>query len=99
MFTSHLVSRPDVIQREFAGSPALGQCSGMIDASPERLEPHEAIGVVNVLRCLPRRQHDILCLSRLNGLSHAEIARRLGTEEADIRRELVSALAALRILT
>lgn len=71
----------------------------MISASPDRLEPHEATDVGTALRRLPQRQRDILRLSRLNGMSHAEIARRLGMTDADVRRELVSALTALRTLT
>lgn len=45
------------------------------------------------LRRMTRKRRQIIILSRIDGLSNAEIARRLGLSESVVRRHLLKALA------
>lgn len=68
------------------------------DISPERVVlGKDSLEQMNrIVATLPQKQRTILALSRLQGLTYAEIAERTGYSMADISRQLTAALRTLR---
>jgi RNA polymerase sigma factor (sigma-70 family) len=64
---------------------------------PERM--HEArdelARLIFALRDLPERTRDVLILSRLEGLTHREIARRLGVSVSSVEKHVIKAISHL----
>ncbi len=56
----------------------------------------DATRMIEVLERLPATHREVLRLRHFEGLSHAEIAERLGKSEAAVRQQWVRALAQLR---
>lgn len=58
------------------------------------LESQKKMGLISkALRCMTRKRRKIIIMSRIEGLSNAEIARQLGLSESVVRRHLLKALA------
>lgn len=69
-----------------------------VDAlTPERvLLAKERFAVMRAtLQTLPSRQRDVLILSRIEGLTYTEIARRIGISETSVRRDIAAGMAQL----
>lgn len=60
-----------------------------------RLAPDEAARVELAIRALPPVECRILILSRVRGLSHAEIAREVGLRDEEVGRVLLRVLQTL----
>jgi RNA polymerase sigma-70 factor (ECF subfamily) len=68
------------------------------DATPSAIAEarDEQLWLANILERLPREYSDVIVLRHLEGLSHAEIARRLERSEGAVRMLWVRALARLQ---
>ncbi|MEM9013483.1 MAG: sigma-70 family RNA polymerase sigma factor [Pseudomonadota bacterium] len=66
--------------------------------SPEivLLDRERFFRVETAIRALPRRQRRFLLLSRLDGMSYTEIARRNGVSISTVRREVEAAIGVCR---
>ncbi len=60
-----------------------------------KLEPREAARLDIAIRSLPQIERRILLMSRIQGLSHAEIGSRVGMSEEEVRQLLVRVLLGL----
>jgi len=78
-------------------SPGLVQSIIGNVATPSRIaSARETLArLQDALRSMPEESREIILLSRLMGLTHAEIANRLGKTEAAVRTALYRALAKL----
>lgn len=56
----------------------------------------ELAGFQAALSALPRRTQQVLLLNRLDGLSYAEIAARLGVSVSTVEKDMIRALEACR---
>lgn len=65
--------------------------------TPERvLLAKERFAIMRAtLQDLPDRQRDVLILSRIEGLTYTEIAKRIGISETSVRRDIASGIAKL----
>ena len=66
------------------------------DLSPEivLLEKERLHLVLRTLKAMPKRRRWFLLLHRMEGLSYAEIGRRVGVSDSTVRREVEAAVAA-----
>jgi len=62
---------------------------------PEReLESKQRLGILSrVLWGMPQKRRQLLMMSRFDGLTYAEIGRRVGISEAAVRKHVANALA------
>ena len=64
-------------------------------SGPEHwMEQHQRLGLLaRVLWGMPKKRRELLLMSRFDGLSFAEIARRVGLSETVVRKHINNALA------
>lgn len=69
-------------------------CEARDDLNPEVvLVGKEQYSLIEqVIRAMPRRRREVLLMNRLEGLSYAEIARRLGISESVVRKHAAVAV-------
>jgi RNA polymerase sigma-70 factor, ECF subfamily len=96
------IAREESLDRELAESSArLGSLLAGKDTSPsmgaERAEAR--VELAALLARLPEEYRDVLVLRNLEGLSHEEVAERMGRSVGAVRMLWVRALARLRALT
>jgi RNA polymerase sigma-70 factor (family 1) len=77
-----------------ADSAAAPRAAAAPDVATEGAELHERVSVL--VTELPARQREALLLSRVEGLTHAEVAAAMGCAPRTVNNHLVAALATLR---
>jgi RNA polymerase sigma factor (sigma-70 family) len=84
--------------RALAGRQAFQPRSGMPSAELSALLPLEHVAVVRALRSLPVRQREALALKYYGNLSEAQVASAMGVSQRAVKRNMASAIAALRVV-
>jgi RNA polymerase sigma-70 factor (ECF subfamily) len=75
----------------------LAQSTGAVTAPASAPEREELIGALERgIAALPGRRREVFLLRRVHGLSHKEIARRMGTSTQTVANQLGHAVATLR---
>ena len=67
-------------------------------AASEAEDPSEAVHQLaqQAIRQLPRRRQQVFTMSRVDGLTHAEIAQELGISKHTVKEHMIQALKTLR---
>ena len=88
------IRRRDV-QRGYARSVMECVLAPVAEIGPEReLDAHERLGIITrALWAMPGKRRQLLMMSRFDGLSYAEIARRVNLSETVVRKHIAKALA------
>ena len=88
------IRRRDV-QNGYARSVAAIEPESAEEIGPERqLEAIQRFGIISrALRAMPGKRRRLLMMSRFDGLSYAEIARRVNLSETVVRKHIAKALA------
>jgi RNA polymerase sigma factor (sigma-70 family) len=88
------IRRRDV-QNGYARSVAAIESESAEEIGPERqLEARQRLGIISrALWAMPGKRRRLLMMNRFDGLSYAEIARRVNLSETVVRKHIAKALA------
>ena len=83
------------VQLSYAQSVVDGVAESVEEVGPERLvEGRQRLGIITrALWAMPRKRRKLLMMSRFDGLSYAEISRRVNLSETVVRKHIANALA------
>lgn len=83
------------VQLNYAQSVAHRDEESVAEVGPERLEEgRQRLGIISkALWAMPSKRRKLLMMSRFDGLSYAEIARRVNLSETVVRKHIANALA------
>lgn len=87
------------VQHSYAQSVAHAEEDSADEAGPERLvEGRQRLGIISkALWEMPSKRRNLLMMSRFDGLSYAEISRRVNLSETVVRKHIAKALAGCQL--
>lgn len=97
--TSHNIAvdlkRHGQVQQKYTQREAGNDADSAETPGPERLfEARQRLSIISkALWGMPKRRRQLLMMSRFDGLSYAEIGRRVGLSESVVRKHVSNALA------
>lgn len=89
--------RAERVRSSYAGGTTVEQLAARTATPDETLAGRQELDeLFNALKALPRRTQQVFLLSKLDEMTHPQIARKLGVSVSTVEKEMISALTFCR---